>query len=82
MTRECDERMWNLAYSLAQSGEHRNSQAIEWQLQAFGYPRAPQLLRHERFRERLDGMCTEASDKDLLVPRDSPRSLDLLGIPF
>jgi hypothetical protein len=76
MTRECDERMWNLAYSLAQSGEHRK------QLQAFGYPRAPQLLRHERVRERLDGMCTEASDKDLLVPRDSPRSLDLLGIPF
>jgi hypothetical protein len=30
--------MWNLAYSLARSGEHRNYQAIEWELRAFGYP--------------------------------------------
>jgi hypothetical protein len=60
MTRECDERMWNLAYRLAQSGEHQNYQAIEWELRAFGYPRAPQLLCHERVREKLDGMCAEA----------------------
>jgi hypothetical protein len=60
MTRECDERMWNLAYSLAQSGEHRNCQAIEWELQALGHSRARQLLRPERVREKLDGMCTEA----------------------
>jgi hypothetical protein len=43
MTRERDERMWNLAYRLAQSGEYRNYLAIEWQLRAFGYPQAPQL---------------------------------------
>jgi hypothetical protein len=60
MARECDERMWNLAYRLAQSGEHQNYQAIEWELRAFGYPRAPQLLCHERVREKLDDMCAEA----------------------
>ncbi|SRR6266478_4333262 len=60
MTRECDERMWNLAHRLARSGEHRNYQAIEWELQAFGYPQARQLLYHERVRQRLDGMCAEA----------------------
>jgi hypothetical protein len=60
MTRECDERMWNLAYRLARSGEHRNHQAIEWELRAFGYPRARQLLDRDRVRERLDGMCAEA----------------------
>ena len=59
MTRECDERMWNLAYRLAQSGEHQNYQAIEWELRAFGYTRAPQLLCHERVREKLDAMCAE-----------------------
>jgi hypothetical protein len=60
MSRECDERMWNLAYRLARSGEHRNYQAIEWELQAFGYPQARRLLDHERVRERLDGICAEA----------------------
>ena len=60
MTRECDERMWNLAYRLAQSGEHRNYQAIEWELRAFGFPQACQLLDYERVRERLDGLCAEA----------------------
>ena len=60
MTRERDERMWNLAYRLAKTGEHRNYRSIEWELQAFGYPRARQLLDHERVREKLDGMCVEA----------------------
>jgi hypothetical protein len=60
MTRECDEQMWNLTYRLACSGEHRNYQAIEWELRASGYPQAPQLLDCERVRERLDGMCAVA----------------------
>jgi hypothetical protein len=60
MTRERDERMWNLAYRLAESGEHRNYRAIEWELQASGYPRARQLLYGERVRERLDDMCAES----------------------
>ena len=60
MSRECDERMWNLAYRLAQSGDHRNYRAIEWELQAFGYPQARQLLYHARVRERLDAICAEA----------------------
>jgi hypothetical protein len=51
MSRECDERMWNLAYRLAQSGDHQNYRAIEWELQAFGYPQARQLLYHARVRE-------------------------------
>jgi hypothetical protein len=45
---------------LAESGEHRNYQAIDWEWGIFGYPRARQLLLHERVRERLDGMCTKA----------------------
>jgi hypothetical protein len=53
MTRQCDERMWNLAYSLAQSGEHRNCQAIEWELRV---SRARQLLRPERVHEKLGGV--------------------------
>jgi hypothetical protein len=60
MSRECNERMWNLAYRLAHCGEHRNYQAIEWQLQACGYPQARQLLYHARVRERLDAICAEA----------------------
>ena len=70
MTRECDERMWNLAYRLAQSGEHQNYQAIEWELRASGFRRARQLLDHERVREKLDGMCAEARAirEHLVVP--------------
>jgi hypothetical protein len=63
MTRQLDERMWNLAHSLAKSGEHRNSQAIEWELRAFGYPRARQLLYHGRAREKLDGICAETQKR-------------------
>jgi len=69
MTRECDERMWNLAYRLARSGEHQNYQAIEWELRASGFPRSRQLLSHERVRERLDSMCAEAR-KDRYSERD------------
>ena len=36
--------MWNLAYRLAHCGEHQKYQAIEWELQAYGYPQARQLL--------------------------------------
>ena len=70
MTRECDERMWNLAYRLAHSGEHQNHQAIEWELAACGFRRARQLLDHERVREKLDGVCAEARSKreHLVVP--------------
>jgi hypothetical protein len=60
MTRERDERMWNLAYRLAESGEHQNYRAIEWELQASGYPQARQLLYDERLRERLDDKCVVA----------------------
>jgi hypothetical protein len=61
MTRECDERMWNLAYRLARSGEHQGYQAIEWQLQASGFPQARWLLDYERVREKLDGICAESA---------------------
>ena len=52
--------MWNLAYRLARCGEHRDYQAIEWELQAYGYPQARLLLYHARVRERLDAICAEA----------------------
>jgi hypothetical protein len=71
MTRERDERMWNLAYRLAQSGEHRNYLAIEWELLAFGHPQAPQLLCRERVREKLDSMCAEAR-KGFVTDQRSP----------
>ena len=35
---------------------------VIWELQAFGYPQARQLLYHERVRERLDAICAEASE--------------------
>ena len=60
MSRECNERMWNLAYRLAHCGEHQNYQAIEWELQAYGYPQARQLLYPARVRETLDAICAEA----------------------
>jgi hypothetical protein len=50
----------NVMSRLAKSGKHLNCQAIEWELQAIGYPRSRQLLYDERVRERLDGMCAEA----------------------
>ena len=55
MARECDERMWNLAYRLAQSGEHQNYQAIEWESQASGFPQARRLSDYERVRENWTG---------------------------
>jgi hypothetical protein len=70
MTRECDERMWNLAYRLARSGEHRNYQAIEWELRASGHPQARQLLDREPVREKLDRMCAEAQKGRLLSSGD------------
>jgi len=60
MTRQYEERMWNLAYGLARSGEHQNYQAIEWELRSAGYPRARLLLYDERVRARLDRICAEA----------------------
>jgi len=52
--------MWNLAYSLARSGEHRNYQAIEWELRAFGYPARDNYYTASESVIRLDGMCVEA----------------------
>ena len=52
--------MWNLAYRLAHCGEHQNYQAIEWELQAYGYPQARQLLYDARVRARLDAICADA----------------------
>jgi hypothetical protein len=69
MTRERDERMWNLAYRLARSGEYRNYRAIEWELRAFGHPHAPELLCSERVRERLDSMCAKARKSFLSASR-------------
>ena len=59
MSRECDERMWNLAYRLAQSGEHRNCQAIEWELRAFGYP-LPERANYWTTSESVKGWTASA----------------------
>ncbi len=60
MSRERDERMWALAYNLAQSGEYTGWWDIEVELKSQGFSRARQLLDDEQIRERLDGMCAEA----------------------
>jgi hypothetical protein len=72
MTRERDERMWNLAYRLARSGKYRNYQAIEWELRAFGYPHAPRLLCRDRVRETLDSMCADARKAFVSASTRSP----------
>ncbi len=60
MSRERDERMWALAYKLAQSGEYTGWWDVEVELRVQGFARARQLLDDEQIRERLDGMCVEA----------------------
>lgn len=60
MSQERDDRMWTLAYKLAQSGEHTGWWSIEIELKSQGFPRARQLLDNEQTRERLDKMCAEA----------------------
>jgi hypothetical protein len=81
MTRECDERMWNLAYRLARSGEHQNYQAVEWELRASGFPRARGLLDCERVREKLDRMCAEArAIREHLVTPDTTLALSTTAL--
>ncbi len=60
MSRERDERMWALAYNLAQSGEYSGWWDIEVELRTQMFSRARQLLDDEQIRERLDSMCAEA----------------------
>ena len=69
MSRECNERMWNLAYRLAHCGEHRNYQAIEWELQAYGYPkRANYCTTHASVKAgRHMRRSTEVPDRGFLI---------------
>ena len=60
VSRKRDERMWALAYNLAQSGEHTGWWAIEVELRVQGFSRARQLLDDQQVRERLDRMCAKA----------------------
>ena len=60
MSRERDERMWALAYNLAQSGVYIGSWDIELELRAQGFSRARQFLADEKIRTRLYRMCAEA----------------------
>jgi hypothetical protein len=59
-SRQKEERMWNEAYKMARSGEHRTYQSIEWELIEQGYSRARTLLDSEGVREKLNRMCDEA----------------------
>ena len=60
MNRERDERMWELAYKLARSGEYINCWLIEKELQYQGFRRAQQLLSDPDRRDELDRMCAVA----------------------
>jgi len=58
-----EERMWKLAYQMADSGKYNNWLEIEWELRGQGYSRARQLLDDEATRERFDNRCAEAKSK-------------------
>ena len=60
MAPDHSERMWQLAYTMARSGEYRNAREIAVALQSRGYPQAPQVLANKRIREELDRLCVEA----------------------
>jgi hypothetical protein len=60
MAPDHSDRMWQLAYELARSGEYRSAQEIAAALQSRGYPQAPQVLDNKSVREELDRLCTEA----------------------
>ena len=60
MAPDHSDRMWQLAYDMARSGEYRNAREIAAALQSRGYPQAPQVLDNKRIREELGRLCTEA----------------------
>jgi hypothetical protein len=55
-----EERMWQLADELADSGDYQGYQAIEWELRSRGYPRARSLMDIESVRQRYDERCAKA----------------------
>jgi hypothetical protein len=59
-SRQKEERMWELAYKMARSGQHRSYQSIERELRDCGFGRARTLLDDGDIREKLDRMCDEA----------------------
>ena len=54
MAPDHSERMWQMAYQMARSGEYRSAREIAVALQSRGYPQAPQVLANKRIREELD----------------------------
>jgi hypothetical protein len=62
--RECDERMWNLAYSLAQSGEHRNCQAIEWAITGVWAFQSTPIVTPRASSRKTGRHVHRSSDKD------------------
>ena len=60
VSKDRDERMWALAYKLADSGDYLSWWHIEVELRTQGYSRARQLLDDEAIRAELDRLCTNA----------------------
>jgi hypothetical protein len=84
MTRECHERMWNLAYRLAQSGEHRNYQAIEWNYRRLGIPKRANYYTPSEsvnawtaYAPKLRGLRPRLFDSSSRTTWTAPIELDL-----
>jgi hypothetical protein len=60
ISREKEERMWRLAYQLADSGDYSGWDAIEIELRIHGFSRAKYLLEDDQVRDWLDRRCNEA----------------------
>jgi hypothetical protein len=60
MAPDHSERMWQLAYQMARSGEYPSARDVAVALQSRGYPQAPKVLDSRRIREELDRLCAEA----------------------
>jgi hypothetical protein len=63
MSQERDERMWQMANKLADTGEYGGWRDIEHELILQGYPRARLLLDGKRIRDELDRRCKAARER-------------------
>jgi hypothetical protein len=57
------EHMSSLAEELAKSGDYLGWTEIELELRDRSYPDAPEWLRDDKLRKRLDAICREARTK-------------------
>ena len=69
MAPDHSERMWEMAYDMARSGEYASARDIAAALQRRGYPHAPAVLDNKRVQQELDRLCTEAKVRNIDAPR-------------